>query len=73
MPLAANFIRAAVRQVTAGAFPTRSQNEWAIYQRDLEITRELAWVHARASMQASTEIRRLETVQICTSAETRIA
>jgi hypothetical protein len=69
MHFAASFIRAVVRQVTAGAFPTRSQDEWAIYQCDLEITRELAKTNA----QVSQEIRRLETIHCPCQAETRAA
>jgi hypothetical protein len=70
MCFAASFIRAAVRQVTAGAFPTRSQDEWAIYQRDLAIAR----VFTKITAHASTEIRRLETNQICIChTETRAA
>ena len=73
MPFAASFIRATVREVTTGAFPTGSHDEWAIYQRDLEITRELARL-ASTSTPASTAIRRLETRPICTChSETRAA
>jgi hypothetical protein len=74
MPFAASFIRAAVQQVTAGALPTRSADEWAIYQHDLEITRNLARVHATTSKHTNQEIRRLEASQICNcQTETRTA
>ncbi len=69
MPFAASFIRATVRQVTAGAFPARSQDEWAIYQHDLEITRALA----KTNTQVSKEIRRLETIHCPCRSETRAA
>jgi hypothetical protein len=69
LPFAASFVRAASRQVTAGALPTRSPNEWAIYQCDLEITRELA----KTSPQVSKEIRRLETIHCSCQTETRTA
>jgi hypothetical protein len=72
MHFAASFIRAVVQQVTAGAFPTRSADEWAIHQCDLEITRKLA-VHARTNAQVSQEIRRLETIHCPCRAETRAA
>ena len=66
MAFAASFIHASVRHVTAGAFPTRSQDEWAIYQRDLEIARAFT----KTTAHTSKEIRRSETIQIC-QAETR--
>ncbi len=69
MPFAASFIQATVRQVTAGAFPAQSQNEWAIYQHDLEITRALA----KTNTQVSQEIHRLETIHCPCRAETRTA
>jgi hypothetical protein len=40
MNFVTSFIRTAVRHVTEGAFPPNNrQDEWAIYQQDLETTR----------------------------------
>ena len=65
----ASFIRATVQRATAGALPTRSRDEWAIYQQDLEISRELAQTNTHANQ----EIRRLETIHCPCQAQPRTA
>jgi hypothetical protein len=68
-PFAVSFIRATVQQVTDGAFPAATKNEWAIYQHDLEMARVLTKTPAHTS----NEIRRLEPVHCPCRAETRTA
>ena len=51
-------IHTIAERASEGALAIRQTNEWAIYQQDLEISRELA----QTNTQVNQEIRRLETI-----------
>ena len=66
--IAASFIRITIRRVTEGALPPCERlDEWAIYQQDLEISRQLV----QTNPQVNQEIRRLETIHCPCQTQTR--